>query len=92
MSGEMHCDIAVIYDTESGVAQIPSVSRIIVSQHKHLSVVLLQLKLSVKYTPPYQRKKKRNYSSQLTDTSVFCCSLWLVVNYATAPPLAQNKM
>lgn len=58
-AGEMHCDFAVIYDAESRVAQIPSVSRIIVSQHKHLSVVLLQLKLSVKYTPPYQRKKKK---------------------------------
>lgn len=30
-AGEMHCDIAVIYDAESRGAQIPSVSRIIVS-------------------------------------------------------------
>jgi len=58
----MHCDIAVIYDTESGVAHIPSVSRIIVSQYKHLSVALLQLKLSVKYTALYQRKKQKKLS------------------------------
>lgn len=31
MAGEMQCDIAVIYDAEIRVAQIPSVSWIIVS-------------------------------------------------------------
>lgn len=56
---EMHCDITVIYDAGSREAQIPSMSQIMVLQHRHLSAVLLQLKLSVKHTHTFQQKKKK---------------------------------